>query len=207
MTAQAKTKDQKNPKSKTLKYLDLTFGRGGHFSAMFQHFPQLQSLALDADPEAIAYGKKAFAQLLKEKRLSFRQANYSSFQPKKEEEKFDFILMDLGLSSPQLEKAERGFSFYQKGPLDMRINPQGESLSAKDILESFSQEELIQLFQVFGEQKQPYRVVKAIVRQRQKKNLSTTTELANLIEAHEKKFKRGSPPSYTLLFSLKALCQ
>ena len=184
----------------SLRYLDLTFGRGGHLRVLFEHFPGLQALALDADPEAIAYGKKTFASLVKEKRLCFRQANYSSFLPQGQAP-FHFILMDLGLSSPQLEKAERGFSFYQKGPLDMRINPEEGTLCAKEVLETFSQKDLIQLFQVLGEQRNPHRVVEAIVRQRKTQPLSTTADLARLVEKHEKKRgSRGSLHPATLYF-------
>ena len=184
-----------NAGTEGLKYLDLTFGRGGHLRAMFQRFPNLQALALDADPEAIVYGKKNFAHLLATKRLCLRRMNYSSFHPasqhENKKEQFHFILMDLGLSSPQLEKAERGFSFYQNGQLDMRINPEKGTLCAKEVLASFSQRDLIQLFQTLGEIRRPYRVVEAIVHQRKTQPLSTTAELASLIEKYEKKRARA----------------
>ena len=108
-------------------------------------------------------------------------------------EKFDIILIDLGASSPQLDQAERGFSFYQDGPLDMRMD-RAQKLTAADIINRFSEKDLARLFQEYGEIKNPFPAVKAVLRARRKKPVQTTGELALLIQ------KRGGrrPPGRRL---------
>ena len=111
-------------------YVDATFGRGGHSAAILNNLGREGRLiAFDQDPEAIAYGRKQFVD---DPRIEFEHCNFSEMGPVIVERGLnnciDGVLMDLGVSSPQLDDAERGFSFLKSGPLDMRMNTeQGES--------------------------------------------------------------------------------
>ena len=169
------------PKSPTV-FLDCTFGRGGHSLAFLREFPKLKVFALDQDEEAIAYGKSL--QSIPEDQIQFFHSNFHNLSSEiLEKQKFDIILMDLGVSSPQLEKADRGFSFYQDGPLDMRMDlRQGQT--AADIINSFSQKELIELFQIYGEIRNPYSVVETLFRERKIKKIETTKEFVSIILKH-----------------------
>ena len=111
-------------------YIDATFGRGGHTRAILERLSSKgRMLAFDQDPEAIAYGHEQFAD---DNRLVLEHCNFSQLEDVVVKQglkhRINGVLMDLGVSSPQLDNAERGFSFSQSGPLDMRMNPeQGES--------------------------------------------------------------------------------
>ena len=94
-----------------LRYFDGTFGRGGHLKALLEKYPQVSAVACDQDPEAIEYAKVHFADWLKEGRLQIVHENFSEFSREKFGE-FDLMLLDLGVSSPQLDQGPRGFSFY-----------------------------------------------------------------------------------------------
>ena len=101
---------------------------------------------------------------------------------------FDLILMDLGVSSPQLDTADRGFSFNKPGPLDMRMD-QTQKLKADDILNHFSKKELIELFQNYGEIRRPYLVVNELIQKRKKKKLERTEEFVEIIQKYHSSFK------------------
>ena len=169
------------PQSATT-FLDCTFGRGGHSLSFLKKFPQLKVIALDQDEEAIIYGKSL--QDIPENQIQFFHSNFHHLPSEiLEKQKFDIILMDLGVSSPQLEKAYRGFSFYQEGPLDMRMDRR-QNQTAADIINSFSQKDLIELFQTYGEVRNPYPVVETLFRQRKKNKIETTKEFVNIILKH-----------------------
>ena len=162
--------------------LDCTFGRGGHSLALLEEFPQLFITGLDCDDQAIEYGlslKESKGEKLKLLKKNFHHFSDSAGG----KDTYDMILMDLGVSSPQLDEEKRGFSFYQDGPLDMRMDRE-QKFKADDIINNWSREKLIKLFQSYGEIKSPYKVVSAILKQRQKKKFKNTLELSNLIQKH-----------------------
>jgi 16S rRNA (cytosine1402-N4)-methyltransferase len=165
------------------KYLDGTFGRGGHSRAILARLSGKGCLfALDRDPEAVSAGK-TLEQV--DSRFRIVQGDFAEMERNVHEwgveEGLDGILLDLGVSSPQLDDPERGFSFMGEGPLDMRMNPlQGES--AKEWLAEAQERELTRVFWEFGEERFARRIARSIVMTRQKQRLETTGQLARLIE-------------------------
>jgi len=165
------------------KYLDGTFGRGGHSRAILACLSKQGCLmSLDRDPEAIAAGKE----LEKDDfRFSIVQGNFADLERYVREwgveEGLDGILLDLGVSSPQLDDPDRGFSFMGDGPLDMRMNPL-QGVSAKEWLTDAPERELTRVFWEFGEERHARRIARNIVSARQKQRLETTGQLARLIE-------------------------
>lgn len=161
--------------------IDATLGSGGVSRAFLEHvLPGGRVLALDRDPSAIASAKLAFAGYGPAfngvpGRFSdlVRIAAAEQVEP-------DIVVMDLGVSSVQLDDPKRGFSFQQDGPLDMRLNPEEEGPTAADILASRSQSELADLFFELGEERHSRRLAAAIVRRRELAPLSTTGELAQI---------------------------
>jgi len=164
-------------------YLDGTFGRGGHSQAILSRLGEQGCLvALDKDPEAVAAGKEMLGH---DPRFSIVQGSYA------EMERFvrdwdiqgglDGILLDLGVSSPQLDNPVRGFSFTGDGPLDMRMNPL-QGVTAAEWLAEASEREMTQVFWEFGEERHARRIARSIVMARQQRRLETTGQLAQLIE-------------------------
>jgi 16S rRNA (cytosine1402-N4)-methyltransferase len=165
------------------KYLDGTFGRGGHSRAILARLSGEGCLfALDRDPEAVAAGKTLEQT---DSRFRVAQGNYAEMERYVHEwgveEGLDGILLDLGVSSPQLDDPERGFSFTGEGPLDMRMNPL-RGVSAKEWLAEAPERELTRVFWEFGEERYARRIARSIVMTRQKQRLETTGQLARLIE-------------------------
>lgn len=179
--------------SSQIRYLDGTFGRGGHTRAVLESSSLVHAVALDRDPQAIDYGKQEFSTYVESGRLQLVHANYSDFESLNLG-LFDLMLMDLGVSSPQLDQADRGFSFYHDGPLDMRMDST-EPRKASDLIQELSEDELIELFKNYGEIQKPFRVVRAIVHDRKTKTFETTRDLAGLIERVEGWRKKGFHPA------------
>ncbi len=176
--------------------LDGTFGRGGHTKALLENFPGLHVWAMDQDQDAIAAGKN-----LNLPNLTLVHGNFSEFE-KIEHKSFDGILLDLGVSSPQLDDAARGFSFYHDGPLDMRMD-RTQKITAADIVNGWSEEELIELFKELGEVRNPNRVVRAIVHDRKLKPFETTRQLASMIERVSGWRKKGFNPATQYFMALR----
>ena len=165
------------------KYLDGTFGRGGHSRAILARLSGKGCLlSLDRDPEAVAAGEELRK---KDPRFSIAQGNYADLERYVREwgveEGLDGILLDIGVSSPQLDDPDRGFSFMGDGPLDMRMNPL-QGVSAKEWLAEAPERELTRVFWEFGEERHARRIARSIVMARQKQRLETTGQLARLIE-------------------------
>jgi len=162
--------------------MDATFGRGGHAGAILEKLiANGRLLCLDRDPDAVA---EARAKYSADPRVSIFPAPFSSLavcadavQPGL---KLDGILFDLGVSSPQLDNAARGFSFMQDGPLDMRMTS-GEGMSAADVVNGAPLEDLIRIFREFGEERFAPRIARAIVADRREKPFERTLELAEMI--------------------------
>ncbi len=164
-------------------YLDATFGRGGHSRAIMAKLTEQGRLfTLDKDPQAIAAGLEEWGE---EPRFSIVQGSFAEMdrmvQEWQIERNLDGILLDLGVSSPQLDNPERGFSFMRSGPLDMRMDPT-QGVSAADWIADTPEREMSRVFWEFGEERHARRIARSIVRARQQQRLETTTELAALIE-------------------------
>ncbi len=182
-------------------YFDGTFGRGGHYLAVKYVTSNLSATVMDQDLAAIAYAKAQFAKEIENKTLyvvhgNFAQFSEFSFSP------FDMMLLDLGVSSPQLDQAERGFSFYHDGPLDMRMNQQ-QGLTAELIVNTASEEDLIRIFKDYGEVYRPNRVVRAIVNDRKVKAFQSTNQLAGLIERVDGWQVKGHHPATKYFMALR----
>jgi 16S rRNA (cytosine1402-N4)-methyltransferase len=163
-------------------YLDATYGRGGHAGAILQNLiANGRLLCLDRDSAAIADARLSFAA---DPRVRFFIAPFSSLADCADQVepglKFDGILFDLGVSSPQLDDAARGFSFMQDGPLDMRMTA-GVGTSAADVVNGASLNELIRIFREFGEERLAPRIARAIVKDRESQPFERTLQLAEMI--------------------------
>ena len=177
-------------------YVDCTLGYAGHSKEILKRIKKGKLFAFDQDGEAINYSKKILDQI---------SSNYeiinSNFVNIKEElnkrgiNKVDGILFDLGVSSVQLDEAERGFSYHKDAKLDIRMN-QEQDFSAYDVVNSYSLEELVKIFYEYGEEKYARPIAKAIVKYRENKKIETTLELAELIKnSVPQKYKRDSHPA------------
>lgn len=163
-------------------YIDATFGRGGHSRAILQKLNEEGRLiAFDQDLEAVAYAEQAFAD---EPRLTIEHCNFNQVADVVARygltKKIDGVLMDLGVSSPQLDDAERGFSFLRSGPLDMRMDTtQGES--AAQWLSKVKYGDLVYVLRKYGEEKFAKRIAAAIVDRREEREITETGDLAEII--------------------------
>ena len=179
------------------RYLDLTAGYGGHAGEFLRITKNFENAVLvDRDQNAI----KALADFEQKGARLINQDFLSATQGLVEKgEKFDIILADLGVSSPQLDIAERGFSFQKDGPLDMRMNPQQEK-SAADIINRASKKELFHILTEFGEEKRGFaeKIVDEIIRTRKKAPITTTKQLADLIlNVHKGGWQKTHPATRT----------
>jgi 16S rRNA (cytosine1402-N4)-methyltransferase len=167
------------PKNEGL-YVDGTLGAGGHARGILEACaPDGRLLGMDVDPQALALARKTLAPYGERARLM--QASYDSLRERLREigwEAVDGILLDLGLSSMQLDTPERGFSFQQDAPLDMRFDP-GAPTTAADLVNTLPQDELADLIYEYGEERASRRIAQAIVKARP---LRTTQQLAAVIE-------------------------
>jgi 16S rRNA (cytosine1402-N4)-methyltransferase len=163
-------------------YLDATFGRGGHAGAILQNLiASGRLLCLDRDSAAIADAQARFGS---DPRVAVFLAPFSALKDCADQVEpgleFDGILFDLGVSSPQLDDAARGFSFAQDGPLDMRMTP-GVGMSAADVVNAATASELIRIFREYGEERLAPRIARAIVKDRESQPFGRTRQLADLI--------------------------
>jgi 16S rRNA (cytosine1402-N4)-methyltransferase len=192
---------QQTPRPELQRYLDGTFGRGGHTRAVLEAFPQIHALAFDRDTEALNFGRVEFASLIESARLRLEKRNFSDYSVGRDGE-FDLMLLDLGVSSPQLDQGPRGFSFYHDGPLDMRMD-QDHSLTAADIVNTWDEDELLRIFRDYGEVHRPFRVVRALVHDRKSKAFLRTPELAGLIERVDGWHHKGHHPATRYFMALR----
>ncbi|MDE2307829.1 MAG: 16S rRNA (cytosine(1402)-N(4))-methyltransferase RsmH [Xanthomonadaceae bacterium] len=175
------------------RYLDGTFGRGGHARAVLSRLgPDGRLLLMDRDPAAIAAAQAEFAG---DPRVAIRHANFSSLAEWDETAAgLDGVLLDLGVSSPQLDEAARGFSFMADAPLDMRMDPsQGES--AADFLAQASEREIAEVLWQYGEERHGRRIARAIVADRAATPFTRTAQLAGLIERVVGRREPGKHPA------------
>jgi len=158
-------------------YLDGTFGRGGHSRKILANLPQGGRLiAMDKDPQAIQE-----ANSIEDGRFRIVHDSFANMGEYLEASSLDGILLDLGISSPQIDQAERGFSFRMDGPLDMRMNNK-EGQSAQEWLAVASEKELHKVIKEYGEERFALSIAKAIVASREQGNIiGTTRQLASLV--------------------------
>ena len=178
-----------------LRFLDGTVGLGGHAALLLSSHPEITEYwALDQDIEAL--------QLAKEKLLPFHEkvhfVHTNFAEGASLPSRFHGILLDVGVSSMQLDQAERGFSFMREGPLDMRMNRTHSNTTAADIVNSWSVQVLASLIVTLGEERKGRKVAEAICQRRRKKAFTTTKELADLIE--ELLGRRGALHPATKIF-------
>jgi len=174
------------------RYLDGTFGRGGHARGVLEKLgPGGRLLLMDKDPEAIAEAERSFGG---DARVSIRRGSFASLGGWEQARELDGVLFDLGVSSPQLDVAERGFSFGKDGPLDMRMDPDsGES--AAQWLARAEEREIADVLWLYGEERQSRRIARAIVARRAQQPLQRTAELAELIASVVPRGKDKSHPA------------
>ena len=188
---------------KPLIYFDGTYGRGGHFRAIQEKLSPTLSFITDQDQTAIAEARKEWNSSIAKNSIQVFHKNFSDFiEGNGVENKFDMVLLDLGVSSPQLDEAERGFSFNKDGPLDMRMN-QVSDLTAAEIINTYEAEDLITIFKKYGEVQNPSRVVRAVVNDRVTKPFTTTLQLAGLIERVDGWKKKGFHPATQYFMALR----
>ena len=164
-------------------YVDATFGRGGHSKAILEKLGQNgQLIVFDQDPEAQAVAQGWMRQ---EPRLQLEPKNFSALSESIAERglvgQIDGVFFDLGVSSPQLDDAQRGFSFNKAGPLDMRMNPL-DGLSAAEWVARTSQDEIRRVLREYGDEAKPGRIARAIVEARVEAPITDTLRLASIIE-------------------------
>lgn len=188
---------------KNLVYFDGTYGRGGHFKAVFEKFSPAKAYATDQDTHAYEQALNTWATEINSGRVKIYHENFLEFvSAHRCEEKIDMALLDLGVSSPQLDQGERGFSFNKDGPLDMRMN-QKQELTAAKIINEFDAEDLFEIFKSYGEVPNPARVVRALVNDRAAKPFTTTLQLAQLIERVDGWKKKGFHPATQYFMALR----
>ena len=176
-------------------YIDGTFGRGGHSTELLKRLGENGRLiAIDQDPEAIEFANKHITD-------SRFEIQYGSFEDVKQfcekrglVGKIDGLLLDLGVSSPQLDDAERGFSFMREGPLDMRMNPE-EGLSAKEWLKKVDEKTLNLVLQNDGEERFSVRIAREIKEASERDELQTTLDLAKLVQRVSPKTEKNKHPA------------
>jgi 16S rRNA (cytosine1402-N4)-methyltransferase len=184
--------------------MDATFGRGGHAEAILQNLiANGRLLCLDRDSAAIVDARARFAS---DPRVAVFLARFSSLADCADQVEpglmFDGILFDLGVSSPQLDDAARGFSFTQDGPLDMRMTP-GVGMSAADVVNGATLPELIRIFRDYGEERQAHRIARAIVQDRESRPFETTLQLAEMIARVARSHERHKHPATRVFQALR----
>lgn len=164
--------------------VDGTLGDGGHTLAILENTdPECRVLAIDRDPEALIRARERLSKY--EERVILVHGNFSEIENILSREKLgkmDGFLLDLGVSSAQLDTARRGFSFRQDGPLDMRMNPEDETTAA-DLLESLSDSELNTVFKEYGEERKARKIVRYIRKAQGEKPIATTFELSKILSS------------------------
>ena len=177
-------------------YVDCTLGFAGHSKEILKRIKKGKLFAFDQDGEAINYSKKILDQI--SGNYEIIKSNFAFIKSelnKRGIEKVDGVLFDLGVSSVQLDEAERGFSFHKDAKLDMRMDTD-QSFSAYDVVNDYSKEELETIFFKYGEEKYSRSSASAIVRERENKKIETTLELTEIIrESVPEKYRRTHHPA------------
>lgn len=163
-------------------YVDATVGMGGHSAEVAARLKDGRLIGIDRDPNALKTSAKKLQPY--EDRVTLLHGNFTDLKrllAEAEISRVDGILMDIGVSSPQIDTPERGFSYLREGPLDMRMDPTQE-LSAQDIIADWDEKQLEEIFWKYGEERWGRKIAQRIVRERNEHPIRTTLDLAELIE-------------------------
>ncbi len=177
-------------------YVDATFGRGGHSRLILERLgPKGRLIVFDKDPEAIRVANKIREE---DGRVQIAHAPFGEIEAQLlangAQEGVDGILFDLGVSSPQLDNAARGFSFLRDGPLDMRMNPE-VGQSAEEWINSAEEKEIADVLYQFGEERHSRRMARRVILERAEKRIVTTGELAEIIKEANPAWERDKHPA------------
>ncbi len=176
--------------------VDCTLGYGGHSSEILKRIPKGHLYAFDQDNEAIASASKRLSNI--SSNFTIIKSNFVYLKEKLQElgiTKVDGILFDLGVSSPQLDEDERGFSFHKDARLDMRMD-QGQKKDAQEVVNTYSYEQLVHIMKTYGEEKFAPSIAKNIVEHRKEKEIETTLELVEIIKnSVPEKYRREHHPA------------
>ncbi|AEF54491.1 16S rRNA (cytosine(1402)-N(4))-methyltransferase RsmH [Marinomonas posidonica] len=176
-------------------YVDGTFGRGGHTRLVLSRLKDGRMLGFDKDPVAIEFGRELAAE---DARFNIVQDSFANMAERIPQvfgdAKVDGVMMDLGVSSPQLDDAERGFSFMNDGPLDMRMNP-NEGLSAAEWIARVDEKDLADVMYQYGEERFSRRIAKAICEYRSHTPIVTTLQLAKIVAEANPAWEKGKNPA------------
>ncbi|WP_122587326.1 16S rRNA (cytosine(1402)-N(4))-methyltransferase RsmH [Pseudomonas viridiflava] len=177
-------------------YMDGTFGRGGHSRLILSHLgPDGRLLGFDKDPQAIATGQTLAAE---DGRFVIVQRSFAELGSEAQERglagKVSGILLDLGVSSPQLDDPERGFSFMNDGPLDMRMDPT-RGVSAAEFIATAPAEEIARVFKDYGEERFAKRMANAVVQRREVQPFERTADLAEVLKVANPAWEKGKNPA------------
>lgn len=166
-------------------YVDCTLGGGGHSEYLLSQLSDEGHLyCFDQDSRALSFAKERLQPYVDRGMVTFIKSNFRYLQEKLAEQgvsQVDGIMYDLGVSSPQLDEAERGFSYHQDAPLDMRMD-QDADFSAYDVINGYSYQELVKIFYRYGEEKFSKQIARLIEKKRQQKPIETTGELVEIIK-------------------------
>ena len=185
-------------------YIDATLGYAGHSSHILKKITRGCLFAFDQDEEAINYSKEKLSRIA----INFTiiKSNFVNMKDeliKRNVEKVDGILFDLGVSSPQLDEVDRGFSYHYDAKLDMRMD-RSKSFSAYDVVNSYSEAELIRIFYKYGEEKYSKSIARNIVKYRESKHIETTLELVDIIkDSIPEKAKREKHPARRIFQAIR----
>ena len=188
------------PEKGEFRFVDCTLGFGGHSFLALNKNPSIKVLGIDQDINAVNYAKKRLE--FAGNRFLVNKGRFSEAVDIMEENGWDyadFFLLDIGVSSPQIDVAERGFSYRFNGPLDMRMDTRGTTTAAQ-VLNYSSEDELKRIFRDYGEIKQSRKLARAVVARREEKPWFTTKELAELCEKVLPQPRKGGIPIPTLCF-------
>lgn len=163
-------------------YVDATLGYGGHSEEILKRLRRGFLFAFDQDEDAICFGQKRLAKVSNNFKIIYSNfGNIKEILKKENITKVDGILFDLGLSSPQIDEICRGFTFMHDAPLDMRMD-KNNKLNAKEIINNYKLEELINIFFTYGEERYSKSIAKNIIKVRENKVINTTKELVDIIK-------------------------
>ena len=177
-------------------YVDLTLGRGGHSKEILKKLTSGHLYCFDKDEEAIVESKQNLAEF--QERATIIRDDFRNFKSCLNElgiDSVDGILLDLGVSSPQFDEGSRGFSYREDSRLDMRMDTR-QKLTAYDVVNTYSLQELTRVFREYGEDKYSYQIARKIVEKRQQKPVETTSELVEIIKCckpQKELAKKGHP--------------
>jgi 16S rRNA (cytosine1402-N4)-methyltransferase len=177
-------------------YVDGTFGRGGHSRLLLSRLgPQARLIGIDKDPAAVAEGRQLAAQ---DPRFTMLQGSFADMpvllRSAGIEQQLTGVLLDLGVSSPQLDQAERGFSFMKDGALDMRMNP-AVGQSAAEWLAQAEEVDIARVLKEYGEERFARRIARAIVAARNEQPIASTLQLAKIVTEANPAWEKGKHPA------------